>query len=116
GFDPAGDSAGISKSLIAARVRPASWTLPVIGPTWSWLHDNGMTPSAGTRPYVGLSPTMPHSAAGVRIEQAVSVPNATGQMPAATAAADPLLDPPVMCSGLRGLRGGPKKETSPVPP
>src|SRR5687768_13341371 len=37
----------------------------------------------------------------------VWVPNASGQYPAATAAADPDEEPPGVCSGLRGLRVGP---------
>ena len=41
------------------------------------------------------------------IEPIVWVPSASGQRPAATAAAEPLLDPPGVCSGLRGLRVGP---------
>ena len=45
-----------------------------------------------TRPCEGLKPTRPHSADGTRTEPPVSVPNATGTMPAATAAALPALD------------------------
>ncbi len=55
----------------------------------------------------GLNPTTPQKAAGRRIEPIVWVPSASGQRPAATAAAEPLLDPPGVCSGLRGLRVGP---------
>ena len=39
-------------------------------------------------------PTMPHSPAGWRIEPPVSVPIASGTMPAATHAAEPPLEPP----------------------
>ena len=39
-------------------------------------------------------PTMPHSAAGWRIEPPVSVPSESGANPAATAAAEPPLEPP----------------------
>jgi hypothetical protein len=41
-----------------------------------------------------LSPTTPHAAAGSRIEPPVSVPSAPAARPAATAAPEPLLDPP----------------------
>src|SRR5439155_3604974 len=99
---------GISKSHMALSDRAASSTVAVSGPTWSWLQDSGITPWVDTRPNVGLRPTMPHSAAGIRTEPAVSVPSANGHTPAATAAADPLLEPPGMCSGLTGLRHGPK--------
>ncbi len=44
-------------------------------------------PADGTDPNVGFSPTTPHSAAGMRIDPAVSVPMATSAKPAATAAA-----------------------------
>jgi hypothetical protein len=37
----------------------------------------------------------------------VCVPSASGTSPAATAAADPLLDPPGVCSRWCGLRVGP---------
>ena len=46
------------------------------------------------RARVGLSPTMPHMRAGKRIEPPMSLPCATGTSPAATAAAEPPLDPP----------------------
>jgi hypothetical protein len=41
-----------------------------------------------------LRPTTPHSAAGWRIEPPVSDPSASGTVAAATAAAEPPLDPP----------------------
>ena len=47
-----------------------------------------------TTPRLGLIPTMPLSAAGIRPDPAVSVPIARSQMPSATATADPELDPP----------------------
>jgi hypothetical protein len=55
---------------------------PVIGP---WL----------TRPRVGLSPTSPHSLAGMRMEPPPSLACATDTMPDATAAAEPPDEPPV---------------------
>src|SRR5215212_3226836 len=63
-------------------------------------------------PYVGLRPTMPHSAAGWRIEPPVSVPIAHGAVPAATAAADPPLEPPGTRRGSQGFLTGPKPEFS----
>ncbi len=50
-----------------------------------------------TRPTVGFSPTTPQTLAGDTIEPSVSVPTATGARPAATAAAEPELEP----DGLR---------------
>jgi hypothetical protein len=54
-----------------------------------------MTPARLTKEYVGFNPTTPHIDAGKRIEPAVSVPKAPGTSRAATAAAEPLEDPPV---------------------
>ena len=63
-------------------------------------------------PYVGLRPTIPHSAAGWRIEPPVSVPSAHGAEPAATAAALPPLEPPGTRPRSHGLSTGPKAEFS----
>ncbi len=50
----------------------------------------------------GLSPATPHSAAGVRTLAPVSVPTASARCPAATAAADPDEEPPVIRVGSCG--------------
>src|SRR5690242_7403779 len=50
---------------------------------------------------------MPQNAAGRITEPTVCVPSANWQNPAATAAAEPLLDPPGVCAKLCGLRVGP---------
>src|SRR5947209_10336924 len=55
---------------------------------------------------------MPQKEAGCRIEPPVSDPSATGAIRAATAAADPPLDPPGARSSAHGLRVGPKAEFS----
>jgi len=47
---------------------------------------------------------MPQKAAGRITEPAVCVPSASGASPAATAAAEPLEDPPGVCAGFHGLR------------
>ncbi len=59
------------------------------------------------RARVGFKPTMPHIDAGKRIEPPMSFPCATGTMPAATAAAEPPLEPPVLRSRSHGLRVAP---------
>src|SRR5258707_12242655 len=46
---------------------------------------------------------MPQYAAGRITEPAVCVPKASGTMPSATAAAEPLDEPPGVCAGLCGL-------------
>ncbi len=50
---------------------------------------------------------MPQKAAGRIVEPPVWVPKASGAMKSATAAADPLDEPPGVCAGLWGLRVGP---------
>jgi len=57
----------------------------------------GSTPEVETRPRVGFIPTMPLNAAGTRPLPAVSVPSASGTMPAATATAEPDELPPLTC-------------------
>ena len=54
----------------------------------------GTTPRVLIRPRVGLSPTRLLNAAGTRPEPAVSVPRLKLASPAATATADPELEPP----------------------
>jgi hypothetical protein len=63
-----------------------------------------------TRPRLGFSPTSPQADAGIRIEPPASVPCASGAIPAATAAAEPPLEPPGERSSAHGLRvGGPSR-------
>jgi len=57
-------------------------------------------------------PTTPQKAAGWRIDPPVSDPSASGVMRAATATADPPLDPPGTRSGFHGLRDGPNAQFS----
>src|SRR5258707_13276598 len=49
---------------------------------------------------------MPQNAAGPRIEPLVSEPRVSGTRPAATAAPEPLDEPPVKCAVFHGLRAG----------
>ncbi len=62
----------------------------------------GTMPSVLTRPRLGFRPTVPVSAAGTRPDPAVSVPMAIGTSPAATATAEPELDPPEISPGTSG--------------
>ena len=52
-------------------------------------------------------PTIPHSAAGWRIDPPVSVPIAQGARPPATAAAEPPEEPPGTRARSQGLSTGP---------
>ncbi len=85
----------------------ASCAVRAIGPTVSSEALIGMTPSVLTCPRAGRTPVSPHSAEGTRTEPPVSVPSAPAHSPAATAAADPPLDPPGLRSRFQGLRAGP---------
>ena len=75
-------------------------------PTVSSEGANGSTPSRLTVPNVGLNPTTPQYEAGRRIDPCVCDPSASGTIPAATAAADPLELPPGVRLRSRGLRVG----------
>src|ERR687891_1386638 len=67
---------------------------------------NGLGGHWGTRAKVGLSPTTPQKAAGMRIEPPPSVPTASGTIPAASAAPLPPLEPPAARVGSHELRVG----------
>src|SRR3989442_4869861 len=81
----------------------ASATDDVSGPIWSSELANAISPYRDTRPYVGLTPTTPLRAAGWRIDPPVSEPKPREAKPAATATADPPLDPPGTRSGRWGV-------------
>ena len=59
-------------------------------------------------------PTSPQHDAGPRIEPPPSLACATGTMPAATAAAEPPLDPPGVYPGFHGFWVGPSVKGSVV--
>src|SRR3954463_12310238 len=79
---------------------PPAQPSPTTGP---WL----------TRARVGLSPTSPHSRAGMRIDPPPSLACATGTMPLAPAAAGPPEDPPGEGPGVPA--GGPASRVAGVP-
>src|SRR4029079_10322467 len=56
------------------------------------------------RPTCALIEKMPQKAAGMRSDPPPSLPSVIGTTPAATAAAEPELDPPVVREGSQGLR------------
>src|SRR5512138_415070 len=81
----------------------ASATLRAIVPIVSRLSHSILTPARGIVPKLGLYPMIPQNAAGRITEPAVCVPKASGAIRSATAAAEPLDEPPGVCAGLRGL-------------
>src|SRR5271170_8005873 len=84
----------------------------VNGPIRSNEEAKAIRPYLDTRPYVGISAGMPQYAPGCRMEPPVSVPSETTDRPAATAAAEPPLDPPGTRSRAPGFRTGPYAEFS----
>ena len=64
-------------------------------------------PSRPTAPMVGFHPTSPHIDAGMRTEPPPSDDVAIGTRPAASAAADPPLEPPGERSRFHGFRVAP---------
>src|SRR5215469_7222687 len=71
-----------------------------------------MRPYRDTRPYVGLNPMRLQNAPGSRIDPPVSLPSATAASNAATAAAEPPLEPPGTRVRSYGLRVTPSAEFS----
>ena len=71
--------------------------------------DRGWQPAKGTRIAVGLKPTMPHRAAGIRQEPPVSVPNAANAIASVTDTAAPDEEPPgiLLWSRSHGFSGVP---------
>src|SRR5579859_6614063 len=86
------------------------------GPTTSRLGANGSTPCKLNRPCVGLRPTTPQHAAGIRMEPPVSVPSAKSAAPTATATAEPLDEPPGANRGSSGLHAVPDHPLTPEVP
>eukprot|EP00955_Chlamydomonas_euryale_P084921 364027-Chlamydomonas_euryale.AAC.13 len=90
-----------------------------MGPYVATVQSISTPPAPDTRPAVGLRPTTPQNAAGMRIEPPPSVPTAIGHSPAATAAAEPDDEPPVYACTPRpthGLTGVPVRTFRPVTP
>src|SRR3954454_21343830 len=69
----------------------------------------GFMLSGAGRSRVGLRPTSPLTAAGMRIEPPPSLPCARGTAPAATSAAAPADEAPAVWAGDHGDRTGPPR-------
>ena len=96
---------------MTCSIRAASATERAIGPICS-IDSQPEAPGqagsrqpghTGTRPIDALMPNRPVKAAGRRTEPPPSLPTASGQTPAATAAAEPALDPPGVTARFQGL-------------
>ena len=84
-----------------------SSTVRVMGPTVSIDQQAGRTPYLLTKPQVGLNPTSPLQAAGIRMEPPVSSPKEAAHRNAAVAAAEPLDEMPGFLVRSQGLWGVP---------
>ena len=73
----------------------------------SRLGESGKAPSSGTRRAVGLNPTTPLRAAGMRAEPPVSLPMEISLVPSATETPAPDDEPPGMRKGSAALPGVP---------
>src|SRR5579885_2561465 len=74
----------------------------------------GMIPLRLIKPTVGLRPTTPQMDDGLTTEPSVSLPTATAQRLAATAAADPELEPDGLRASICGLRVCPPRPLQPL--
>src|SRR5690606_38143786 len=99
----------------AATIKAASPAERESSPTLSRVGASGTAPEVDQKPTVVLKPKMPHRAAGTRTEPPVSLPSAKAHSPAATATAEPLLDPPGRRGTCRsqGLTGVPRTAFTP---
>ena len=86
-------SSGSKPSMTSRIAAPSCTELQKIE-TQSSVGQFGTRPRDDTSPTVGLMPTMSLNPAGMRPEPPVSVPSANVTWPAATATAEPELEPP----------------------
>src|SRR6185437_655151 len=92
-----------------------SVTVRAIGPIESMLCDSGKAPSMVIRCRLGLKPTSPQIAAGIRVEPPVSLPIEMSHMPSAAATTAPDDEPPGTRLRSAGLPGVPKCGLAPIP-
>src|ERR1700735_4121017 len=80
-----------------------SRTVRVIGPAWLSISvaDHGQV---GMRPSVPFNANTPQKEPGIRTEPPPSEPSVAGTIRAATAIAEPELEPPLVSAGFHGLR------------
>src|SRR5207245_4870901 len=79
---------------------------PDLAPGHSIAGGSGPRPALLSRRKAGLQPATPQDEAGRVMEPPVCEPRAPRHMPQATAAAEPLLEPPGVRSMFQGLRVG----------
>ena len=92
-----------SRPARVANISRASATERASGPYATSVFQPAEDGSRGTAPNVGLKPTTPQNAAGIRIEPPPSPPSASGPAPPATATAAPPDEPPGVRVGSCGF-------------
>ncbi|MCZ7525697.1 MAG: hypothetical protein M5U14_04485 [Acidimicrobiia bacterium] len=96
-----------------SRAMATSAKVRAIGPRVEYgPHVGAWSSPEGTTLWVGLNPANPHAADGIRIDPPPSDPVARGTMAAATAAAEPPLEPPQERAGAHGLPVAPNSRFS----
>src|SRR5438067_1827656 len=103
-----------SDPIRAASSTIASVTVRAIGPAVSWLCAIGTMPDRLIKPSVGLMPTNPFVDEGASTDPSVSVPTAAAQRFAATAAAEPELEPEGFRSSAYGQSVSPPRPLQPL--
>src|SRR3989442_1015013 len=114
---PAGGGAQYGSPRSGPDVASSSAALSRTERVTAWPTDAPPQPSPasgpiGLRARVVLSPKRPQHDAGILIEPPPSVACAIGTMPAATAAAEPPLDPPALKARFHGFFVAPKRRGS----
>src|SRR5438132_10925523 len=96
------------------RAAAASATVRACGPTVSWVCEIGTTPPRLTSPIVGFRPTTALTFPGQTMLPSVSLPRLTAVKFAATAAAEPELEPQALRSSEYGLPVSPPRPDQPL--
>jgi hypothetical protein len=86
-----------------SSISAVSATVRVMGPTTSTVSNGSPSDQIGMRPREHLRPTVPQNDDGTRMDPPPSLPVASGVMRAASAAAEPPLEPPTVRVGSHGL-------------
>src|SRR4051812_16463655 len=100
----AGASASREPPEMMSSQSALSRTLRLTQPRTAIPRQPSVSGASEARPREGLMPKSPQEAAGMRIEPAPSPAEAIGTRPAATAEAEPPLEPPGVRWGFQGFR------------
>src|SRR5438067_7927441 len=105
--EPGAEDFSITGSAMASNMTSMSATERAKMPAWSSDQARGNTFFKLILCCAGTSDAIPQKAAGLPTDPTVCEPIAAAHMREATAAADPLLEPPGVCSMFQGFLVGP---------